>query len=109
MTIRVQCNYCSRFHHPGDFLPMPGGVKFCRKCYENHERALEVFAGDPPRECQGCQRHFDELPDGPDGNVLYVVTKDGIYQVLCDPCIRSYRPKRRDLYRGTVFGHQHSL
>jgi hypothetical protein len=35
---------------------------------------------------------------------MYVVQKDGIYQVLCLACVQVYAPKRRDLYKGTKFG-----
>ena len=35
---------------------------------------------------------------------MYVVPKDGIYQLLCAGCVKPYLPKRKDLYRGTKFG-----
>jgi len=37
---------------------------------------------------------------------MYVVPKDGIYQMLCSACSRPYVSKRADLYRGTEFGRK---
>jgi hypothetical protein len=36
---------------------------------------------------------------------MYVVPRDGIYQILCRECAARYLPKRHDLYKGTAFGH----
>ena len=35
---------------------------------------------------------------------LYVVPKDGLYQLLCKQCVVPYVKKRADLYKGTEFG-----
>ena len=37
---------------------------------------------------------------------MYVVPKDGVYQVLCLACKNTYCAKRADLYRNTKFGHE---
>jgi len=37
---------------------------------------------------------------------MYVVPKDGIYQLLCACCVRPYVGKRADLYAGTRFGKE---
>ncbi len=37
---------------------------------------------------------------------MYVVQKDGIYQLLCATCCQQYLPKRADLYSGSQFGSE---
>jgi hypothetical protein len=37
---------------------------------------------------------------------MYVVPKDGIYQVHCATCVAAYVAKRADLYKGTQFGSE---
>jgi hypothetical protein len=56
--------------------------------------------------CQGCSATWEFLRDSTLGEEvrLFVVPRDGIYQVLCAACVRVYLPKRADLYGGTQFG-----
>lgn len=72
--------------------------------------AIELLAGRALPGCQNCGLTSDELREilsKGDGAVevrLYVVPRDGVYQVLCSSCVRPYVAKRADLYRGTPFG-----
>ena len=80
----------------------------CRGCLEWHGHALQILAGAMPRGCQECgvsTRQLYDLTAGPTIR-MYVVPKDGIYQVLCTTCKDAYCAKRADLYRGTKFGHE---
>lgn len=61
-----------------------------------------------PRGCQECGLSIEEL--NAIGNApttrMYVVPKDGVYQLLCLACKERYCSKRADLYRNTQFGHE---
>ena len=63
-----------------------------------------------PPGCQVCSKTFDELRvlgTGVEYQVrMYVLPKDGIYQVLCGECIKPYTQKRGDLFKGTQFGSE---
>lgn len=90
---------------------MGDAQRICDDCLAWHNKALEFLAGGPIPGCQGCGATFEFLRDSTLGVEirLYVVPKDGIYQVLCQICCGSYVAKRSDLYRETPFGHAQSL
>lgn len=110
LTVRMdrQCNWCSKFRP--DFLThrLSSNQVICENCLDWHNAALEMLGGEPPRGCQECGRSWQTLSaETPGLQVrMYVVPKDGIYQLLCPSCVRPYLPKRADLYRGTEFGSQ---
>lgn len=78
----------------------------CWKCYEGHQDALKLLAGQPPEGCHECGLSFRKLAESaPGGDIkMWVHWKDGIYQVLCKTCSDRYIPKRVDLYGATDFG-----
>lgn len=108
--ILVRCNYCSkhrprsRVHHLGS-ASLPGQI-ICDDCLEWHNRAIELLAGEAMPGCQACGESHENLYARSGGVEirLYVVPKDGIYQVLCAGCVGPYVSKRADLYAGTPFG-----
>ena len=107
--VGVRCQYCDKSRHPKEVVRLPGGVTMCFICAEWHGHALKILAGDIPRGCQGCGRTFFSLLGVTkrclDTNIsMRLVLKDGIYQVLCEPCAVVYRTKRKEFYRGTEFG-----
>jgi hypothetical protein len=110
----VKCHYCSRFrpvwrvHRLGsDERP---AQSICDYCLHWHNAALELLAGRALPGCQNCglsSETLREILSQGDAAVevrMYVVPRDGIYQVLCPTCVRPYVAKRADLYRGTPFG-----
>jgi hypothetical protein len=107
--VGVRCQYCDKSRHPGDVLRLPGGVTMCLNCADWHQHALKILSGDLPRGCQECGAKFFSLKRTPKARrdveiVMRLVVKDGIYQVLCEPCAAAYRAKRKEFYRGTQFG-----
>lgn len=82
----------------------------CDYCLEWHYHGLEVLGGQLPSGCQKCGTPWAILRDRePSDEVrMYVVPKDGIYQVLCRECLPQYTIKRPDLYKGTKYG-RHDL
>jgi hypothetical protein len=80
----------------------------CDDCLEWHLHALQFLGGAPPRGCQGCRRDWQSLQDETPGDQvrLYVVAKDGMYQLLCAACVKPYLPKTKELYKGTRFGKE---
>lgn len=106
MTL-LKCHYCSRFriewraHKLGE-----RAQTICDYCLEWHNRAIEVMAGNAISGCQICLASWETLRDRAPGVEvrLYVVPKDGIYQVLCADCVTPYTRARRDLYDGTAYG-----
>jgi len=83
----------------------------CLRCHEWHGHALAVLAGAVPRGCQECGLSLEALNAITPGATtrMYVVPKDGVYQVLCATCKDAYCAKRADLYRGTPFGSERKL
>ncbi len=73
----------------------------CERCREWHGRALALLAeGTLPPGCQECPLTFGQLNDLAAGPTvrMYVVVKDGMYQVLCAHCKDAYCALRTDLY-----------
>jgi hypothetical protein len=107
MAVAVRCHYCSKQLPAWRTHLMSGGAqRICDYCLEWHNTAIEFLAGGAIPGCQGCGATFEFLRDSTLGEEvrMYVVPKDGIYQVLCATCVRGYLPKRADLYKGTAFG-----
>lgn len=82
--------------------------RICDSCLDWHNRAIEFLAGrELAPGCQECGVTWEILRDR-DKTVenisMFVVPRDGIYQILCRDCVRPYTQKRADLYAGTGFG-----
>lgn len=109
---RVRCHYCSKARHPLEIAAIgQGGAKMCVDCYQWHLSSLKaIAAGGVPPGCFECRATWDELRlrlapgDNPDEVKMFLVPKDGIYQLLCGMCIDAYERKRADLLRGTLYG-----
>lgn len=67
--------------------------------------------GTKPDGCQECGTSLAVLNAlYPGGNIpMALVVKDGIYQILCQPCADVYASKRRDLYGRTQWGHEKGI
>lgn len=106
-VMAVRCHYCSRERRFFEVHQISGGSQIiCESCLDWHNRAIEFLTGGAIPGCQACGATWELLRDREPGHEvrLYVVPKDGIYQVLCKGCIAPYVSKRTDLYRGTKFG-----
>jgi hypothetical protein len=102
-----KCHYCSHFRPEWRVHRLGVAAQtICDYCLEWHHRALDVLAGRAISGCQTCGASWETLRDRSPGVEvkLYVVPKDGIYQVLCADCIQPYTGARRDLYGGTAYG-----
>ncbi len=106
-----RCHFCSQMR-PGWRIHRLGSINspaqcICDYCYEWHQKALAFLGGGEIPGCQICGATWGILRDAVVESVevrMYVVPKDGIYQVLCSTCIRPYVSTRADLYAGTRFG-----
>ncbi len=87
---------------------MASGQAICEECLSWHIHAVEFLGGAVPRGCQECGKTWEFLRDSTLGDEvrMYVVPKDGIYQIHCALCVREYVRKRSDIYRGTQFGSE---
>lgn len=106
-VVSVRCNYCSKHRPEFRVHRITHAQVICDHCLEWHLHAIEFLNGSTaPHGCQECGRTFQLIADSTPGAEvrLYVVPKDGIYQLLCKTCVTPYLPKRADLYRGTEFG-----
>jgi len=106
----IRCNFCSRqlpafrVHRLG--APDRPAQTICDDCLDWHNKAIALLAGGEVSGCQVCGKSWEFLRDSTLGETvrLYVVPRDGIYQVHCETCLAGYVPQRTDLYKGTAFG-----
>lgn len=105
-VLSVRCHFCSKQRPAGRTHQLTNAQRICDYCLEWHNKAIEFLGGGPIPGCQGCDATWEFLRDSQIGVEIrmYVVPKDGIYQVLCPACVRPYLPKRSDLFKGTRFG-----
>lgn len=105
----ARCSYCSKHRFAFRVHRLASGQAICDYCLDWHNHAIEFLGGQtPPRGCQQCGLTWEVLRDSTAGVEvrMWVVMKDGIYQLLCKACIAPYLQKRADLYKGTQFGHE---
>lgn len=105
-VVALRCHWCQKFRPEFRVHRLASHQVICDYCLEWHQRALDLLAGTPPPGCQKCERSWAALQDAAPGTQvrLYVVPKDGLYQLLCASCVRPYLPKRAELYKNTEFG-----
>jgi hypothetical protein len=111
-VVAARCHFCSKFRPEWRVHRLAGGAQtICDYCLDWHNHALEFLGGATPQGCQECGASWEILRDRQPGVEvrLYVVPRDGIYQLLCGLCVRPYVSARADLYRGTAYGHQLNL
>jgi hypothetical protein len=107
--VAVRCNWCSKERHAFRVHRMASGQMICDDCLDWHQHAIAFLGGAVPRGCQECGATWEKLRDADPlavGVKMYVVPKDGIYQILCALCVAKYLPKRADIYQGTQFGSE---
>lgn len=110
--INAKCHYCSQWRLPGEIIQIGvGGVKMCFHCHEWHVKQIDAVAiGGVPPGCFDCRKTWEELRlsfdlgDNPSEVKMFLVPKDGIYQLLCRTCSDAYEQKRADLLKGTQHG-----
>jgi hypothetical protein len=106
-VLKLRCNFCSKELPVHRVHQIQQAQIICDYCLDWHNKALDFLAGGPIPGCQICDRSWAILRDQTKSVEvrLYVVPRDGIYQVHCASCMAEYVPKRGDLYAGTPFGH----
>jgi hypothetical protein len=107
-VLGVRCHFCSKFRPAWRVHQLTAAQTICDYCLDWHNAAIAMLAGACPRGCQGCGASWEKLRDSTPGVEvrLYVVPRDGIYQLLCGACVRPYVHARADLFRGTAFGNE---
>jgi len=80
-------------------------------CLEWHFHALDVLGGATPHGCQGCGTSWAVQKEKSGGVEvrMYAVPRDGVYQLLCSPCLKLFVPKAREMYKGTEFAARAKL
>jgi hypothetical protein len=87
---------------------MPGGAKICQTCEQRHLEALALLStGQLTAECSECGKSAEELRR--ECSQMAVHYEAGRYRAMCMACDAVYVRKRRELYAGTDFAHQHNL
>jgi hypothetical protein len=113
IVIASRCHYCSKQLSPEDMHTFMSGQNWCRSCFTWHLHAVEVLHGAFPKGCQECGLLLDDLKKlSPAHEIsvrMFVVPKDGIYQLLCRTCKDTYCMKRADLYKGTQFAAEQKI
>jgi hypothetical protein len=112
VIMSVRCHYCSKWQLPGEVHEMgTGGIHICRNCLDWHERASKFLTENvPPPGCQECGRSISDVSaDKCTTARLWLVPKDGIYQVLCTECREAYEQKRADLFGPTRYGAEKGI
>lgn len=107
-VLKLRCNFCSKELPVHRVHQIQHAQIICDNCLDWHNKALDFLAGGSIPGCQVCERSWSVLRDEAKSVEvrLYVVPRDGIYQVHCAACAADYLPKRADLYQGTEFGHR---
>jgi len=97
-----RCNWCSRQRPLWRVHQLTSGQNICDHCLEWHIHATDFLNGAVPAGCQACGITWEQMRERTIGDEvrLYVVPKDGIYQLLCRRCVQPYMRKRHDLYEG---------
>lgn len=107
MTIVMgeRCNWCGKFRAPNSVHRLKSHQAICDECLEWHAAAMDVLAGKPPAGCQECGKTWQHLREhaAPAPPKMTIVEKDGIYQLLCEPCAEQYVGKRADFFGNTPF------
>ena len=107
-VVKVRCHYCSKEYPAWRTHQLSTHAqRICDHCIDWHYKAIEFLAGRAMPGCQACGATWEFLRDSA-LNVetvrMFVLPKDGVYQILCPECLPAYVSKRTDLYRGTRFG-----
>jgi hypothetical protein len=104
--VAVRCSFCSKERPAHRVHHLTNGQIICDYCMEWHRNAMDVLSGGVPRGCQECGATWEFLRDSTLGVEvrMYVVPKDGIYQLLCSLCVAKYLQKVPHLNKGTRFG-----
>lgn len=109
IAIQAVCRFCSKPRNPNEFIAGTV-IGMCFHCYEWHQHALGVLSNEPPPGCQECGITFGELYERADREFkMRLYRKDGIYQILCEPCGDRYERKRLDQFGNTPYGQMRGL
>jgi len=84
-VVSIVCHFCSRPRPAWRIHQITRAQSICDYCLEWHKAALEFLAGRSMPGCQVCGETWEFLRDSTLGVEvrMYVVPKDGNYQILC--------------------------
>jgi hypothetical protein len=102
----AKCPQCGKHCAPEE---LAGSQPRCYQCQEWHERAVNVL--NASLGCYDCKKSWEQFraEAGPAEVKMYIVPRDGIYQVLCRPCCDEFVRLSRALYAGTAFAEAMKL
>jgi hypothetical protein len=122
IVVADTCHYCRQARNPVDIIPLPGGIKICQGCYQQHQAGVLAMSGlrvesdgtfssvaPPPPECSECHLSVEELRARGHGVMMAVHFENGLYRVMCLYCSDTYVQKRKDLYGPTEYGFKYKL
>ncbi|GEM_PF-1180609 len=103
-----KCHWCQKHRPKFRVHKLESNQIICDYCLMWQQQALDVLGGAPPRGCQYCLTTWEVLKERSPGEQvrMYVLSKDGILQLLCKDCVKVYLPKTAELYKGTQFGSE---
>lgn len=112
VIMALRCHWCSQQYPPTHLMAFSSNQLMCRQCYEKHQAALRLLAGQAmPEGCHLCGvplAVLNGLSNGPTTR-MYVINIDQAYAVACGVCKDDYMRKRADLVRGTAYGKELNL
>ncbi|MCC7235590.1 MAG: hypothetical protein IT163_09825 [Bryobacterales bacterium] len=79
----------------------------CLKCYTWHVVAIAQVRGITG--CCECHSTFRQLRERTGRSGLRLVPKDGIYQLMCEPCYGPWLLLNREQVKGTAFAKARKL
>ena len=112
VIMALRCHWCSKSYPPTHLMEFSSNQLMCPQCYEKHQRALSVLAGQEiPKGCHLCGTPLGVLNDLSEGPTtrMYVINIDQAYAVACGVCKDEYMRKRSDLVKGTAYGKELNL
>jgi hypothetical protein len=103
--VYASCPQCGRATPPEE---LNGTQPRCLNCQDWHEKAITLL--NVAEGCHECKLTWEQIreraPDADEKVKMYVVPRDGTYQVLCRACCELYVHKVRALYAGTAFAEK---
>lgn len=105
ISIPEKCKRCQKFSPAAEFVGAGHG-RYCWSCYEKHLAVIATIQGKT--ECCDCQVKL--IGDRPGVKLACrLVPKDGVYQLLCEPCFQRWVLLTPAMFRGTPFGKAMNL
>lgn len=102
---RFKCRRCSQYRFIEEFVgggPVEG---YCHECWSWN--AIEIARIRGITGCCDCQLTFERLKAI--GRRMFLVPKDGIYQILCQVCNDRWELLVKEMFKATRYGRGKGL